>query len=96
MKTKPHDDEVIAFIFDTFKERGYPPSVREIGRRFGWSSSATTHARLKRLVGAGRIARLGVGLHASFVPPAGTWRVVIDEPVSYRNEDGVDVTFVHA
>ena len=38
-------------------ERGYPPSVREIGERVGLSSSSTIHAHLKALERRGLIAR---------------------------------------
>ena len=43
---------------DEFKaERGYPPSVREIGERVGLSSSSTIHAHLKALERRGLISR---------------------------------------
>jgi repressor LexA len=38
-------------------ERGYPPSVREIGERVGLSSSSTIHAHLKALERRGLIER---------------------------------------
>lgn len=38
-------------------ERGYPPSVREIGERVGLSSSSTIHAHLKALEKRGMIHR---------------------------------------
>jgi repressor LexA len=38
-------------------ERGYPPSVREIGERVGLSSSSTIHAHLKALERRGLIHR---------------------------------------
>ncbi len=38
-------------------ERGYPPSVREIGERVGLSSSSTIHAHLKALERRGLIRR---------------------------------------
>ena len=38
-------------------ERGYPPSVREIGERVGLSSSSTIHAHLKALEKRGLIQR---------------------------------------
>jgi repressor LexA len=39
------------------RERGYPPSVREIGERVGLSSSSTIHAHLKALERRGLITR---------------------------------------
>lgn len=48
-------------ILDVIKaftaERGYPPSVREIGERVGLSSSSTIHAHLKALERRGLISR---------------------------------------
>lgn len=46
-------DVILAFT----AERGYPPSVREIGERVGLSSSSTIHAHLKALERRGLIAR---------------------------------------
>lgn len=46
-------DVIVAFTAD----RGYPPSVREIGERVGLSSSSTIHAHLKALEKRGLISR---------------------------------------
>jgi repressor LexA len=46
-------DVIVAFT----AERGYPPSVREIGERVGLSSSSTIHAHLKALEKRGLISR---------------------------------------
>ena len=39
------------------KEKGYPPSVREIGEAVGLASSSTVHGHLSRLEGKGYIRR---------------------------------------
>jgi repressor LexA len=46
---------VLEFIRLSIKERGYPPSVREIGRALGLRSTSTVHAHLSKLRSAGYI-----------------------------------------
>lgn len=48
---------ILTAIADFKAERGYPPSVREIGERVGLSSSSTIHAHLKALERRGLIVR---------------------------------------
>lgn len=45
----PKDYEILDFILDQQNKRGYPPTVREICGAVGLSSTATIHARLKKL-----------------------------------------------
>ena len=45
----PKDYEILDFILNQQNERGYPPTVREICEAVGLSSTATIHARLKKL-----------------------------------------------
>lgn len=56
-KMTKKDYEVLDFICERIKEYGYPPSVREIGGAVGLSSSATVHARIKKLERLGYIVR---------------------------------------
>lgn len=49
--------EVLEFIRTTVADRGYPPSVREIGDAIGLSSPSTVHSHLSSLVKAGAIRR---------------------------------------
>ncbi|HEX2405487.1 MAG TPA: transcriptional repressor LexA [Acidimicrobiia bacterium] len=49
--------QVLEFIRQTVAERGYPPSVREIGEAVGLSSPSTVHSHLSALVSAGAIKR---------------------------------------
>lgn len=51
------DYEILDFIEKQLKEKGFPPSVREICEGVGLSSTATIHARLKKLEKHGRIVR---------------------------------------
>jgi repressor LexA len=49
--------QVLDFIRATVADRGYPPSVREIGEAIGLSSPSTVHSHLSALVKAGAIRR---------------------------------------
>jgi repressor LexA len=40
---------IVDFIADTVRERGYPPTVREIGEAVGLTSSSSVHAQLANL-----------------------------------------------
>ncbi len=48
---------ILEFIKNEVKERGYPPSVREIGEAVGLASSSTVHGHLERLEKKGFIRR---------------------------------------
>ena len=49
--------QVLDYIRETVTERGYPPSVREIGEAVGLSSPSSVHANLNALVAAGAIRK---------------------------------------
>ncbi len=49
--------QVLEIIKNTVSERGYPPSVREIGEAVGLSSPSSVHAQLNSLVEAGMIKK---------------------------------------
>ncbi|MGC2241967.1 MAG: transcriptional repressor LexA [Acidimicrobiia bacterium] len=49
--------QVLEFIRKTVHDRGYPPSVREIGEAVGLSSPSTVHSHLSALVEAGAIKK---------------------------------------
>jgi repressor LexA len=49
--------EILDLIRDTVADRGYPPSVREIGDAVGLSSPSTVHSHLSSLAEAGFIRR---------------------------------------
>ena len=48
---------IFDFIKEFLMEKGYPPSVREIGKAVGLKSSSTVHGYLARLEEAGLIKR---------------------------------------
>lgn len=51
----PRQRQVLDFIRLSLEERGFPPSVREIGRALGLNSSSTVHGHLSKLKVAGLI-----------------------------------------
>ncbi len=48
---------ILDYIKQEVKEKGYPPSVREIGEAVGLASSSTVHGHLERLEKRGLIRR---------------------------------------
>lgn len=53
----PRQRQILEFIMREVQQKGYPPSVREIGRAVGLSSSSTVHGHLGRLESKGYIRR---------------------------------------
>jgi repressor LexA len=49
--------EIMDFILKEVKQKGYPPSVREIGEAVGLSSSSSVHAQLEKLEQLGYLRR---------------------------------------
>ncbi len=49
--------QILEFIKRQTREKGYPPSVREIGENVGLSSSSTVHGHLARLEEKGYLRR---------------------------------------
>jgi repressor LexA len=45
----PRQRRIVEFIRDTLRERGYPPTVREIGEAVGLTSSSSVHSQLANL-----------------------------------------------
>jgi len=48
---------ILEFIRKNIREKGYPPSVREIGEAVGLASSSTVHGHLERLQQKGYLRR---------------------------------------
>lgn len=57
MDLTERQQQVLEFIKSAVAERGYPPSVREIGEAVGLNSPSTVHSHLNSLVEAGAIKR---------------------------------------
>ena len=49
--------QILEFIADATAEQGYPPTVREIGKAVGLSSSSSVHFHLKALAHLGYLER---------------------------------------
>lgn len=56
-KLSGRQQAILDFIRDEVRQKGYPPSVREIGEAVGLASSSTVHGHLDRLEKKGMIRR---------------------------------------
>lgn len=56
-KISKRQEAILEFIKEEVKQKGYPPSVREIGTAVGLASSSTVHGHLARLESKGYIRR---------------------------------------
>ncbi|MEK8128622.1 transcriptional repressor LexA [Paenibacillus filicis] len=56
-KISSRQQAILNFIKTEVKDKGYPPSVREIGEAVGLASSSTVHGHLERLEKKGLIRR---------------------------------------
>jgi repressor LexA len=53
----PRQRRIVDFIATTVRERGYPPTVREIGEAVGLTSSSSVHAQLANLERRGLLTK---------------------------------------
>jgi repressor LexA len=66
---------ILDVIRKNIREKGYPPSVREIGAAVGLASSSTVHGHLERLQTKGYLRRDPTKPRAiELLEPAGEWR----------------------
>ncbi|MBD8068209.1 transcriptional repressor LexA [Bacillus sp. PS06] len=56
-KLSKRQQDILNYIKNEVKDKGYPPSVREIGEAVGLASSSTVHGHLSRLESKGLIRR---------------------------------------
>ncbi|MFD1204235.1 MULTISPECIES: transcriptional repressor LexA [Sporosarcina] len=56
-KISKRQQDILTFIKEEVRQKGYPPSVREIGEAVGLASSSTVHGHLARLESKGYIRR---------------------------------------
>ncbi|MEL5939634.1 repressor LexA, partial [Tetragenococcus halophilus] len=56
-RTENRQIEVLKFIHTCVSQKGYPPTVREIGEGVSLSSTSTVHGHLSRLEKKGMIQR---------------------------------------
>ncbi|MEH7548897.1 repressor LexA [Neobacillus bataviensis] len=57
VKISKRQQDILEFIKEEVRSKGYPPSVREIGEAVGLASSSTVHGHLARLESKGLIRR---------------------------------------
>lgn len=57
MGLTPRQAEILAFVTAYTEERGFAPTLQEIGDRFGLSSVATVHKHVRHLVDKGYLRR---------------------------------------
>lgn len=57
VKLSKRQQDILNFIKEEVRQKGYPPSVREIGEAVGLASSSTVHGHLARLESKGLIRR---------------------------------------
>lgn len=53
----PRQHRILDFIAETIRDRGYPPTVREIGEAVGLTSSSSVHSQLENLERKGLLHR---------------------------------------
>ena len=66
--------QILAYIKDMLRTKGYPPSVREIGTAVGLRSSSTVHSHLTKLEEIGFLRRDPTKPRALEVLGEATWR----------------------
>lgn len=66
--------QILKYIKDALRSKGYPPSVREIGEAVGLSSSSTVHSYLSKLESMGFIRRDPTKPRAIDVLEEAPWR----------------------
>lgn len=94
-QTTERQQRILEVIRAFTAERGYPPSVREIGERVGLSSSSTIHAHLKTLERRGLISRDPTkprALRSEVSPPAQPLPDAVVMPVIGKVAAGVPIT----
>src|SRR5438552_10547472 len=70
----PRQRQILEFVDEEARRRGYPPSVREIGKAVGLTSTSTVHAHLSALVAKGYLQRDATkprALNVQFEPSSG-------------------------
>lgn len=70
-KSESRQMEVLRFIYQQVEERGFPPTVREIGEAVSLASTSTVHGHLSRLEKKGLITRDATKPRAIELTPSG-------------------------
>lgn len=99
MKLSKRQQQILDFIKDEVRKKGYPPSVREIGDAVGLASSSTVHGHLARLEQKGLIRRDPVKpraieiLDTNFTSPQHTMTTVL-APIVGKVTAGSPITAI--
>ncbi len=80
-KSSERQKEIFQFIKAFLLEKGYPPSVREIGEAVGLKSSSTVHCYLSRLEASGMIKRDPTKPRAIDILDERPWRQNVPVPL---------------
>lgn len=64
-------EDILHFIYEHTKNRGFPPTVREIGEQVGLSSTSTVHGHLARMEKKGYLLRDSTKPRAMDITPVG-------------------------
>ncbi|WP_067616880.1 transcriptional repressor LexA [Alicyclobacillus acidiphilus] len=95
-------EAILEFIRKNVHEKGYPPSVREIGEAVGLASSSTVHGHLERLQQKGYIRRDPtkpralelIGFGASSESDRGVVETPVMAPIVGRVTAGLPITAI--
>lgn len=82
---------ILTFIAETVRDRGYPPTVREIGDAVGLTSSSSVHAQLANLERKGLLTKDPTKPRAMALAPEGGRTDAIAVPVLGRIAAGAPV-----
>lgn len=53
----PKEKGILRFVRSFVRQNGWPPSMKEIARQFGWNSHGTVDYHLKRMAEKGYVTR---------------------------------------
>lgn len=84
-KSSERQKEIFQFIKAFLLEKGYPPSVREIGQAVGLKSSSTVHGYLARLEENGMIKRDPTKPRAIDILDERPWRQNVPVPMIFTH-----------
>ncbi len=78
MGLTPRQAEILAYVTAYTEERGFAPTLQEIGARFGLSSVATVHKHVRHLVEKGylRRERRNASRDIEVVDESGAWATI--------------------
>ncbi|WP_027717792.1 transcriptional repressor LexA [Desulfovirgula thermocuniculi] len=90
MELTRREAQILEYIKEHLNEKGYPPTVREIGRAVGLSSTSTVHSYLRRLEQKGYLRR-DPTLPRALVVAEGAEERLVSVPLLGRVAAGVPV-----